>query len=334
MGTVRKRGNKWYIDYYNSKGKRIQRVAGTKREQALKILNKLEEEKYFEKFHIDFSKEISTEELFNNFIQFKQKRIASSTWDTYEHRIDFWKRKHTRQFKPLELITIEKIMLEEMKHLANGTINSYIDLLIQIYDYAIVHKYCKENPAKNIPKLKRERKPQTRYLTKEEFERLLDYSPEFFKGIWITLAYTGMRKNEVRLLKWEDTDMEKDIFKIGFRKDFITKTGIKKIIPIHPRVKKELEKLPHISNYVFASPSTKEPYHINSWLKNIKRYAKNAGLGDINIHTLRHTFATWLALEEIPKDIRMVLLGHTDEKTTDIYTHFPIEYIQKAIEKL
>ena len=46
------------------------------------------------------------------------------------------------------------------------------------------------------------------------------------------------------------------------------------------------------------------------------------------------TFATWLALEGISKDIRMALLGHTDEKTTDIYTHYPIEYIQDAINKL
>lgn len=334
MGSIRKRGDKWYIDYYNSDRKRIVRVAGRTKKQAEKILTKLEEQKYFDKFHIDFSTEISTQELFDNFVQFKQKQIKPSTWDTYEHRIAFWCSKHGKQFAPLKLITIEKIVVEEMKHLANGTINSYLNLLIQIYDYAIAHKHCRENPGRNVPKLKRKSKPKSRYLTKEEFERLLECSPEFFKGVWITLAYTGMRKDEVRLLKWEDVDIINKVIKIGFREDFDTKTGTKKVIPMHSRVERVLRELKRISNYVFASPHTKELYHTNTWLKNIKRYAEKAGLEDVNIHTLRHTFATWLALEGTPKDIRMALLGHTDEKTTDIYTHFPVEYLQKGIERL
>jgi integrase len=333
-----KKTDSWVLDTRRGeiKGNRI--VIGhtdtmTKAEaESIRIEKELEY--YLNKSGVERIIEITTKELFDNFIQFKQMRIAPSTWDTYEHRIAFWGKKHGERFMPLKLITIEKIVVEEMKHLANGTINSYLNLLIQIYDYAIAHKYCKENPAQSIPKLKRKSKPKSRYLTKEEFERLLEYSSGFFKSVWIMLAYTGMRKDEVRLLKWEDIDIINKVIKIGFREDFNTKTGIKKIIPIHPKVEKVLRGLKRISVYVFASPHTKKPYHTNTWLKNIKRYAEKAGLKDVNIHTLRHTFATWLALEGISKDIRMALLGHTDEKTTDIYTHYPIEYIQDAINKL
>lgn len=336
MGRVYKRGRKWYIDYSIGEGAyrtRIRKPAGNTKEQALKILTKLEEEKYFNRFGITSLIKISTRELFNNFIQLKQKHIAPSTWDTYEHRIAFWQKKHKEQFAPLPLIEIEHIVLEDLKHLANGTINSYINLLIQIYDYAIAHKHCRENPAKQIPKLKRKSQKKSRYLTKEEFERLLDYSPEFYKKLWIVLAYTGIRLNGIRLLKWIDIDMQKKLIYVGFRKDFTTKTGIKKIIPMHPRVERAIKDLEYISEYVFPTSNGK-PFHKNSWLKSIKRYAKKARLENVNIHTLRHTFATWLALEGIPKDIRMTLLGHTDEKTTDIYTHFPIEHIKKAIDRL
>jgi integrase/recombinase XerC/integrase/recombinase XerD len=164
-------------------------------------------------------------------------------------------------------------------------------------------------------------------LTKEEFERLLECSSEFYKTVWIVLVYTGIRLDEARLLKWIDIDFENRVIKIGFREDFTTKTGIKK-------VEKVLNNLPHIGEYIFCNPQTGEPYHKNSWLKQIKKYAEKAGIENVLIHTLRHTFSSWLAQKGISRDIRMTLLGHTDEKTTDIYTHFPIEQIRKAIEEL
>jgi len=87
-------------------------------------------------------------------------------------------------------------------------------------------------------------------------------------------------------------------------------------------------------NWHFLFPSTKlsidtdtgefRRHHVNESAiqRAVKRAAKDAGIEkSVTCHTLRHSFATHLL--ESGSDIRTVQeqLGHTDVKTTQIYTH-------------
>ena len=69
-------------------------------------------------------------------------------------------------------------------------------------------------------------------------------------------------------------------------------------------------------------------------MKYLKLLAQKTGIRNINIHTFRHTFASWLAMEGEDLITIAQLLGHSDIKTTMIYSHLAPDYVQRAVEKL
>ena len=73
---------------------------------------------------------------------------------------------------------------------------------------------------------------------------------------------------------------------------------------------------------------------IQSFHKSFNRAKEKAGLKDITIHTLRHTYASHLANKGIPLLTIRDLLGHTDIKTTTIYAHLSNEHLQEAVKQI
>lgn len=67
----------------------------------------------------------------------------------------------------------------------------------------------------------------------------------------------------------------------------------------------------------------------------LQRYGKRAGLPleQCHPHALRHLFATELAEEEIDLLQRQTLMGHSDPKSTEIYTHVAVRRLVKSVDK-
>ncbi|RYG24337.1 MAG: hypothetical protein EON93_23120 [Burkholderiales bacterium] len=59
-----------------------------------------------------------------------------------------------------------------------------------------------------------------------------------------------------------------------------------------------------------------------------------AGLGDLHVHDLRHTFAMRLREAEVEPETRRVLLWHGDSDVTDHYTPAQIVEVFEAVEKV
>ena len=139
------------------------------------------------------------------------------------------------------------------------------------------------------------------------------------------LILTGARKREVLDARWADFDIERHQWRIP-----VTKTGKARFVPISDGAIKLLASIPRINgcSWAFANPKTCKPFVSIFYSWDTAR--QSAGLSDVRLHDLRHSFASFLvnagrSLYEVQK-----ILGHTQIKTTQRYAHLAQETLLEA----
>ena len=171
-----------------------------------------------------------------------------------------------------------------------------------------------------------EPKGRVRYLTKEEREALLTEcqnakNPYLYTATIVALS-TGARKMEVLGLKWEDVDLPNER---AVLQD--TKNGERRSINLIGEVKRLIETLYENRRksdvYVFPSLDGKKPFDITrSWREAIKR----AGIKDFRFHDLRHTTASYLAMQGKSSGELAEVLGHKTLQMVKRYAHLSDEH--------
>ena len=158
------------------------------------------------------------------------------------------------------------------------------------------------------------RRPE-RFLTEDEFRRLGetldaleagDRLPVHAAAALRLLMLTGCRSGEVLGLRWEDVALERNEVRLAD-----SKTG-PRVVPLSPAAARVLEGIPRVAGnpWVIAGSEPGEPLtHIAYYWYRVR---ERAGLDDVRLHDLRHSFASRaLALGE---DLTMIgkLLGQTE----------------------
>ena len=184
------------------------------------------------------------------------------------------------------------------------------------------------NPTTGV-KLFPDNNKKERYLKEDEPARLyaaLEQSDNpMLKHIVAALLVSGARKREVLDAKWEDFDLINRRWRIP-----TTKAGKPRYVPIGEGLSQVLANLPRVDGcpYAFANPKTGLPFVSIYYSWDTAR--KQAGLGDVRMHDLRHSFASFLvnngrSLYEVQR-----LLGHTTSKVTQRYAHLAEDTLRDA----
>ena len=140
------------------------------------------------------------------------------------------------------------------------------------------------------------------------------------------LLLTGCRKSEIRDLRWEHVTA--DAIELPD-----AKTG-GRAVPLGPGARAVLESIPRTPGSPWVFPGRFPGTHLVDLQGPWKIIRKRAGLEDVRIHDLRHTFASQaLALGE---SLTMIgkLLGHTQVQTTARYAHLARNSIQSAAARI
>ena len=136
------------------------------------------------------------------------------------------------------------------------------------------------------------------------------------KTRYITLCYRNSNSTERVQLRFRDS-----------------KTGPRTVWLSRP-AREVLDALPRQGRFVFPGKRAGRP-RTDSWLWNHwKQIRAEAGLDDVRLHDLRHSYAT-LALRNGANVLTIGrLLGHADPATTMKYTHLADEMVRAATESV
>ena len=140
------------------------------------------------------------------------------------------------------------------------------------------------------------------------------------------LLYTGARLSEIQTLKWEYIQ--------GNRIHLPdSKTGAK-TIPLNPPALEVLANAQRIGGNPYVVTGAREGEYLKDLQKPWRRVRTAAGLEDVRIHDLRHTFASEavMAGESLPTVGK--ILGHTQAQTTARYAHLADDPLQSASERV
>ena len=191
------------------------------------------------------------------------------------------------------------------------------------------------NPCLHVKRYKEEKRE--RFLSAEEFTRLGRVLDEILGDGSETrsavaairlLMLTGCRLSEIQKLRWEHIDLDAGELKLPD-----TKTG-GRAVPLAPSAVRLLTSLPRDDDNPWVIAGRKPCSHLTDLQHPWRRIRERAGLDDVRIHDLRHSFASRaLALGE---GLPMIgkLLGHTQVQTTARYAHLARDTVKASATRI
>ncbi len=184
---------------------------------------------------------------------------------------------------------------------------------------------------------------RNRYLTFEEVERLfavLRNKPVHQQDIVMLALGTAARKGNVLAAEWSEFDLTAKIWRIPPAK---YKTGKEAVLPLHDGVVELLERRWRTrtdEQWVFPSAEVRllgvpsKVGHITNFEYAWGKICEEAKLLDFHFHDIRHTVASWLAIDGANAFVIMDVLGHTSIATTKRYTHLNKDASRTAIQSV
>lgn len=230
-----KKGTYWYLDYAVD-GRRVRKRVGRLKRLAELALADIQVK--LERKELGFQ---SKDKNFADFIReyLDDAKTNKSKGSYVRNEIVLRTFSEFAGVDRLRAVTPQLVEKYKAKRLEHGTkpstINTEINTIKAMLNRAVASNYLAQNPCKQIKKLKAPRK-QVRYLSGEEIHRLLKAANGRMGPIIETLLYTGLRRDELTHLTWEDVDLQRRVIAIQAKDGWHPKDFEVRHIPMAPRL--------------------------------------------------------------------------------------------------
>ena len=337
-----------HFEYSQAANGRVRKLTGVRWSNTLKVWHVPDNELYRKQFKLLPKETVSairiaklvpvnkqnesqlTVEIIDKVNEYKRwlrsRRYSESTVKTYSEALLSFLKFYWQ--KPIAEITNNDVIVFNndfiLKHKLSASYQNQIVNAIKLFFKKI------ENSALNVDLVHRPKKynPLPKVLALEEVAAIINALENIKHKCMISLIYSaGLRRSELLNMKINNIDskrMELFITHAKGRKD--------RVVPLSETVLqllREYYKTHKPKDYLFEGQSG-DQYSERSLALVLKSACAKAGIKkQVNLHMLRHSYATHLL--ETGTDLRYIqeLLGHKSSRTTEIYTHVSQRFLNK-----
>ncbi len=328
MATIRKRGRKWYLDYYDN-GKRVVRVVSKDKKVAESVRKEIEIKQHIGEMPRPQRKvfiRTVVNEYFRAMEQIRRPKTINTSKGRLYNLMDFWEEKGIDHLHEIDLQSLRKFRERFLKDHSPLTYNHYVEVAKAFLNWvAREHpEYLKINPLAAAEKIKGAYTRKPRYFKKLQLRKIYKAIEDPAVLAFIRLAgNVGYRPNELRFQQWDNVDLKNASVTIAaypelnfYPKDFEVRT-----IPLNATALAIFKSLKDNGPLVFDKGDGTPLYNEWYWNKKFKKALIKAGLKDGRLYDLRHTFGVHHILAGTSPFILQKLMGHADITTTMLYVN-------------
>jgi len=237
--------------------------------------------------------------------------------------------------KAIEKITAEQIedwrdALVDERGLSRRSVNRLLTVMGSILERTKKTHGLLANPVREVPKLRVRWDPNAYdFFTPDEIQTLGAAAvSDQDRAVFLTAAFTGLRRGELVALRWGDIDFATEALHVASSYSLGTltapKSGLVRTVPMARQVNQLLashrKTVPH-GRADLAFPGERGEYLDGSAItRRYKKALEKAKLRKLRFHDLRHTFGT-IAIEQASIVQVQAWMGHADVQTTMKYLH-------------
>ncbi|CZI81542.1 TPA: tyrosine-type recombinase/integrase [Legionella pneumophila subsp. pneumophila] len=215
-----------------------------------------------------------------------------------------------------------------------STVVRYLAALSHAFTMAVKEwGWIDDSPMRRVTKPK-EPRGRVRFLSDDERNRLLEEcnkSESQYLYIAVVLALsTGARKMELMGLRWKDIDFDRQVIILHE-----TKNGERRILPLTGRALELINQLAKIRrlncDFVFPNHEFTKPIDLRTPFETA---VKRAGITDFRWHDLRHSCASYLAMNNASLAEIAEILGHKTLQMVKRYAHLSDAHTSKVVASM
>jgi len=291
----------------------------------------------------------------------KLAQLKDSTWATYHNTVH----RHlipafgSQRLTSIKAAAIEKDFKASLADDRTPKTQRNILLVLRVMlETAVTWDYLRVNPFHVRGKVKLPKRDDTqkgRALKPEEIRNLLENCLDDCYTIVATAVFTGMRRGEIFGPSWEDVDFDKNQIQVKraihwrFGKVWQGNTGYRFVAPKSKKSIRSIDMSSKLRSILLEykmrkgnrntglvfDDSNGEPMNPQIFVRDqFKPAVQQAGLGELRLHDLRHTFGS-LKIEQ-GENLKYIQtqMGHSSIKITlDIYGHLLKDTNPEAAER-